>query len=238
MLPMFTLTLSDLDNGCWGLAGYTLLNKPLCWEKKRGKVIMGRHKARLKKKRLKIWLFVEYVRFFLCLLKSVKCALCVHEQVHTHTSFVRKQLCILLCVCELIQMIPEVSYQYARASWDRQRAGLQQPAGWDIHCLWYRLELSLIIATHSLTHTYAQTISFHHSTWLRKIEKGRERKGWKEKVKKRRWKMDAKIRHAWRTSFPETRYTQECIPRNKVTVNLMFPAGHKIGIMASRKHYI
>lgn len=166
------------------------------------------------------------------------CFVCTWASTHAYIVCAKAVVYFTVCVCELIQMIPEVSYQYARASWDRQRAGLQQPAGWDIHCLWYRLELSLIIATHSLTHTYAQTISFHHSTWLRKIEKGRERKGWKEKVKKRRWKMDAKIRHAWRTSFPETRYTQECIPRNKVTVNLMFPAGHKIGIMASRKHYI
>lgn len=52
---------------------------------------------------------------------------------------------------------------------------------------------------------------------------GMKRKGEKEKVK-----MNAKLCHA---CFSETRYTQECIPRNKVTLNLTFPASHKIGIM-------
>jgi len=136
--------------------------------------------------------------------------------------------CVFYCVCELIQMIPEVSYQYARASWDRQRAGLQQPAGWDIHCSWYRLELSLIIATLSQTHTHTHFNSITLHDWERL------RRGGKRKDEKKRWKMDAKICHAW--TFPEKRYTQECIPRNKVTLNLMFPAGHKLGIMASRKH--
>lgn len=186
MLPMFTLTLSDLDNGCWGLVGYTLLNKLLCWEKKRGKVIMGWHKARLRKKAEN--LTVCWVcKAFLCLLKSVKCALCVHEQVHTHTSFVQKQLCILLCVW--------VDPDDSRGKLSVREGQLRQAEGWAAaasglgHSLFMVQAWAFTDHCHSLAYTHICTDYFIPSLYM--IEKdwegegkgGMKRKGEKEKVK-------------------------------------------------------
>lgn len=168
-------------------------------------------------------------KVFVCLLKSVKCSLCVQEQIHTHTSFVWKQLCILLCVW--------VDPDDSRGKLSVREGQLRQAEGWAAaasglgHSLFMVQTWAFTDHCHSLTHTHMYRL--FHSITLHDWE--RLRRGGKGRDEKKRWKMDAKICHAWRT---EMCYTQECIPRNKVTVNFMFPAGHKIGIMASRKHYI